>query len=121
MAGELASRILLSKTDLSESQVEALPDAEAWRIIYSLETAERKKRPLQVCITGFGASKKSELAQLASEHGYKVVGSVTKALKYLVAGKNAGPKKLEAAKEGGVEILSEDELRSLCRGGSIER
>ena len=95
MASDKPTMILKSKSDLSEDAIAALSDAEAWQIIYSIRTTKAKDSRIQVCFTGFGTSKKEELANLAHDNRFKVVASVTQKLDYLVGGENAGPKKIE--------------------------
>lgn len=118
MASERPSRIILSKTDMTAIEVAALSDAEAWRIIYATKTVRTKDERPHVCLTGFGATRKAELARLGADGGLRVVTTVTKNLQILVAGENAGPKKIAAAHSCGAEILTEDEFRSLLSGGA---
>ena len=51
--------------------------------------------------------------EFIEQHGGKVTDSVSKNTSYLVLGEGPGSK-LEKAKALGVEIIGEDELRSLC-------
>jgi NAD-dependent DNA ligase len=120
MASERPTRILRSKTDMTLAEIAKLTDAEAWRFIYSLGGYKNRKqkdnRP-QICFTGFSAGKKEALTNLASNHGFKVVTSVTRKLDYLVSGESPGPTKLEKAKSQGVPILNEEEFIKLIETG----
>ena len=73
MPTEKATMILQSKTDLSKEQVAELTDDEAWNLIYSIRSTKAKDNRLQVCFTGFGASKKVELTNLAQDKKFNVV------------------------------------------------
>ena len=55
---------------------------------------------------------RDEIKEFIQSNGGKVVGSVSKNTDYLVLGENPGSK-LDKARELGVKIISEDELRSL--------
>ena len=119
MPTEKATMILQSKTDLTKEQIAELTDAEAWNLIYSIRSTKAKDNRLQVCFTGFGASKKVELTNLAQDKKFNVVASVTKKLDFLCGGETAGPKKLEKAIEQGVQILSENEFKNLIETGEV--
>ena len=119
MASEKPTVILKSKSDLSSEEIEALSDAEAWRLIYSIRTTKAKDSRLQVCFTGFGTSKKEALVNLAHDNRFKVVSSVTQKLDYLVGGDNAGPKKIEKAESQGVEFLNEQQFMDLIETGEV--
>jgi DNA ligase (NAD+) len=56
--------------------------------------------------------KREEAAALIELHGGKVIGSVSKKTSYIVAGDAAGSK-LDKARELGVPVIGEDELRAL--------
>lgn len=119
MPTEKATMILQSKTDLTKEQIADLTDTEAWDLIYSIRNTKAKDNRLQVCFTGFGASKKVELTNLAQDKKFNVVASVTKKLDFLCGGENAGPRKLEKAIEQGVQILSENEFINLIETGEV--
>ena len=119
MASDKPTMILKSKSDLSSEEIEALTDAEAWKIIYSIRTVKAKDDRLQVCFTGFGTSKKEELVSRAHDNRFKVVASVTKRLDYLVGGENAGPKKIEKAESQGVQFLNEQQFSHLIETGEV--
>lgn len=117
MPSERATNILLSKTDMSAEKIAPLTDTEAWNIIYSLRKAPDLR--LEVCFTGFGASKKRELEGLATTKNFKVVTAVTKHLAFLVGGENAGPAKLAKAAEQGVQVLTTEQFFSLAEHGVV--
>uniref|UniRef100_UPI0040560EF0 BRCT domain-containing protein n=1 Tax=Candidatus Electronema sp. TaxID=2698783 RepID=UPI0040560EF0 len=119
MASEKPTIILLSKSDMSKEEISALSDAEAWKRIYSIRTVKYRDNRLQVCFTGFGASKKQELIDIANSKNFKVVSSVTKKLDFLCGGENAGPKKIEKAEAQGVQFLSENQFIQLIETGEI--
>ncbi len=60
---------------------------------------------------------RTEAKALIEEHGGKVTGSVSKNTDYLLAGEKAGSK-LTKASALGVQVLSEESLRSLAEHGS---
>jgi NAD-dependent DNA ligase len=119
MPNEKAAMILQSKTDMSREMIAKLSDAEAWIIIYSIRSTKAKDNRLQVCFTGFGASKKAELVKLALDNQLHVVSSVTKNLDFLCGGESSGPKKLEKAINQGVQILSENDFLNLLETGEV--
>ena len=119
MASEKPTMILKSKSDLSAAEIEALTDAEAWRLIYLNSTAKIKNDGLQVCFTGFGTSKKDELIKLANDKRFRVVTGVTKKLDYLVGGDNAGSKKIEKAESQGAQFLNEQQFVNLVETGEV--
>ncbi|EPJ0505245.1 BRCT domain-containing protein [Klebsiella variicola] len=59
-----------------------------------------------ICFTGFGKNEKNELIETAKQRGYSVKGDVIKGLSYLCCGENAGPSKINKAKENGSVLLS---------------
>jgi NAD-dependent DNA ligase len=119
MASEKPTMILLSKSDISKEDISALSDAEAWKLIYSIRTVKATDTRLQVCFTGFGASKKQELIDIANSNNFKVVLSVTNKLDFLCGGENAGPKKIEKAEAQGVQFLNELQFLQLIETGEI--
>ncbi len=66
-----------------------------------------------ICFTGFGKNEKNELIEVAKQRGYSVKGDVIKGLCYLCCGENAGPSKINKAKENGSELLSAAEFLNL--------
>ena len=79
-----------------------------------------KENLTQICFTGFSAQEKAELTTLAEESHLDVVTSVTKELAFLCTGENAGPAKLEKAKEQGVHIFSRGQFEHLLETGDIK-
>ena len=73
----------------------------------------------EILFTGFPAAQRRSLEQFASESGMKVVQSVTNGLTYLCVGPTAGPKKVDAARERGLIILSTPMLYQLVETGEI--
>ena len=118
MATEKVTRILKAKSSLSVSEIEAISDAEGWDWIYA-NAKPRKEKLTQVCFTGFSGTEKIELAGLAESARLEVVGSVTRNLAFLCAGENAGPSKLEKAREQGVHVLSRMQFEHLLETGEI--
>lgn len=77
-----------------------MSEAEAWRHIYAHDQAKsktQKVRTPEVCFTGFTDDQKAVLTESAIQAGFTVRDSVTKSLRILVAGANAGPSKLAKA------------------------
>ena len=118
MPSEKVTRILLSNSDLSREAIIALSEAQAWRLVYSLPRPERDER-VEVCFTGFGASEKLQLSQLAEAANLRVAKSVTKGLSLLVCGPNAGPVKLEQAGAQGVVLLERAEFEIFLQTGEV--
>ncbi|MCT8283561.1 MULTISPECIES: BRCT domain-containing protein [Xanthomonas translucens group] len=117
MPDEKAVRILGSKTDLTQKEILALSNEEAWDRIYALRKDKAKDNRLQVCFSGFGESRKSELKSMATQAGLKNVTSITKNLDFLCTGATPGPTKLQQANDQGVQLLTEqDFLRMLSTG-----
>jgi DNA polymerase-3 subunit epsilon len=73
----------------------------------------------QVCFTGFSDLEKEQLSQQATANGLDVVKSVTRSLAYLVAGPNAGPKKLRTAIEQNVVIMDEGQFARFLLDGTL--
>lgn len=118
MPSERVTKILLSKSDMSQDQIEALTEAQAWRLVYSIPTPKRERK-LEVCFTGFGVSEKKDLIAQAEDAKLKVVNSVTKKLGILVCGENAGPKKLEKAGAQGATALDAAEFSKFLETGEV--
>lgn len=58
---------------------------------------------------------RTEAEDIIKQYGGKVMTTVGKRLKYLIAGEEAGPKKLAVAEENGIQIISEDGFLDLIR------
>jgi DNA ligase (NAD+) len=59
---------------------------------------------------------RDELSKQAKTKGAKVAGSVSAKTDYLVAGENVGANKLNAARDKGVNIITEQEFLALLNG-----
>lgn len=118
MAGEKVARILRAKSPFSDEEIAAMSDPQGWDWIYA-NAKPRKDKLSQVCFTGFSVKEKEELRQLASNANLKVVGSVTKNLAFLCCGENAGPAKLQNAREKGCLVLTKDQFLLLLETGEL--
>jgi DNA ligase (NAD+) len=114
-------RILKSKTDLDDQEIDDLGEGNGWSLVYSLSgaSASQKDKRFQICFTGFGVSDKNEMVALAEDSHLKVVTSVTKGLQYLVAGPNAGPSKIATAQKQGTKILSKEQFYQFIETGEL--
>ena len=122
MAEERVTRILLAKSDLTPVQIAAMSDRDAWRWLYGHfppKAARHNKNAQQICFTGFSATERKELENQAEEAHLEVVKSVTKSLRYLVAGPNAGPAKLQKAKEQEVVLMGVDQVHNMLETGEL--
>ena len=119
MPNEKSTMILQSKTDLSREEIECLSDAEAWAHIYSIRSTKANDKRLQICFTGFGETKKTQLVDIAFGKKLKVVASVTRKLDFLCCGETPGPKKLEEAMIKGAQILTEREFIDMIETGVV--
>ncbi len=73
----------------------------------------------QILFTGFKQADRDRLEHLATEQGLRVVKTATAQLAYLCGGYNAGPTKVQAARDKGAFILSEEQLLHLFETGEI--
>lgn len=73
----------------------------------------------EILFTGFPAVQRARLEQISGDAGMKVVKSITNKLSYLCAGPNAGPTKVHAARERGLFILSEPDLKIMIETGEL--
>lgn len=119
MASPKPTMILLSKTDLSESDISQISDNDAWVLIYSIRERKAVDNRIQVCFTGFGLTEKKQLMSLAEEKNFNVVKSVTKKLDFLIGGDNSGPKKVEKAESQGVQFLTLEQFENLINTGEL--
>ncbi|MCO8162010.1 hypothetical protein NJC38_07545 [Pseudomonas sp. 21LCFQ010] len=76
------------------------------------------QRP-QVLFTGFRQPDRTRLESLADEKGLRVVKTATTQLAILCGGYNAGPTKLDSARERGAFIVTEEQLLHLFETGEI--
>lgn len=115
----------------SKERMELLTDDAAWEacqysdfslIPESANLARVRRAPdnrLQIAFTGFAAARRAEWESLADETGLRVCKGVTAGLSFICAGPNAGPKKLEKAREQGVIVLTEAEFLNLMENGEL--
>ncbi|MDH5833699.1 BRCT domain-containing protein [Luteimonas kalidii] len=118
MPSEKLTRILKAKSPFSADVISAMSESEGWDWVYA-NCATRKDKMLQVCFTGFSATEKAELAELARKHRLGVATSVTNDLAFLCAGESAGPAKLSKAAAQGVTLLTRAEFERLLATGEV--
>lgn len=118
MPSEKLTRILRAKSSLSPAEIEAISEAQGWALVYQ-NAKPRKEKLTQVCFTGYSAAEKAELSGLATAAQLEVVTSVTKNLAFLCAGDNAGPAKLDKARDQGVHVLNREQFLHLLETGEI--
>lgn len=80
--------------------------------------AQADTRP-QILFTGFKAGDRERLEMLSAENGFRVMKTAGKTLAVLCIGYNAGPAKVEAAREAGAFIVTEEQLQNLILTGEI--
>lgn len=119
MATEKIAKILRAKSEFSEEQIHAMSDREAWAWIYSQRPPKTKEKLDQVCFTGFDPKVRSALEAMAREAHLEIVKSVTKNLRYLCTGPNAGPSKLEKAIEQHVVLMSLEQFENMIETGEL--
>ncbi|MEY4767957.1 MAG: hypothetical protein RL637_596 [Pseudomonadota bacterium] len=73
----------------------------------------------EICFTGFKSADKQRLTKIAIAANMLVRKEVSTNLKYLCCGYNAGPKKLEIAREKNILTLSESQFINLIETGEI--
>lgn len=99
-----------------------MTDREAWAWLYEHfppKTERYNKSIAAICFTGFSISDRAKLEREALDAHLHVVKSVTKTLRYLVAGENAGPAKLEKAKDQDVVLLNIEQFRQMLDTGEL--
>lgn len=100
------------------AEIDAMTDTEGWQWVYSHASPRKEKLPA-ICFTGFSPSEKTELSQLASGAGLRVVTGVSSVVSFLCAGANAGPVKLEHAHDYGIPIMSRAQFLHFLDTGEI--
>ncbi|MFJ5468423.1 BRCT domain-containing protein [Pectobacterium carotovorum] len=85
---------------------------------YLVPTSE-KLDTFDVCFTGFKKEKRTELEEIASSKDMVVRKSVTKHLKLLCYGYNAGPTKIRDARNMGILIFNEEQFMNFVETGEI--
>lgn len=110
-------RILKSKTNLGDDELNTISEAEGWNLVYSLKP--KKEKLIEICFTGFLPDEKNELIEIAKEANFHVAKSVTQNLPFLCTGDDPGPAKIEKAKYQGVVIISKDQFLQMIETGEI--
>ena len=119
MPSEKVAKILRAKSNLSEEQIYAMTEREAWAWIYSQRPPKTKEKLDQICFTGFDQTVRALLELKAREAHLEVAKSVTKNLRYLCAGPNAGPSKLKKAKQLHVILMSPEQFENMIETGEL--
>ncbi len=114
--------ILSLKTDMPNSEIEMLDEAEAWIAIrkardFQFQTTDPEQRKLLICVVGFSPEVNEKYGDEAYAAGFDVVGNVTKRLDFLVCGPSAPPSKMMTAEKFGAELLTEPEFKTLYKTG----
>lgn len=73
----------------------------------------------QILFTGFKSADRARLESKATDHGFRVMKTAGKSLAVLCIGHNAGPTKVEAARETGAFIVTEEQLDHLLLTGEV--
>jgi len=73
----------------------------------------------EVAFTGFTEAEKVEFCRMAMQACLRIRTVVSKKLTFLVTGPTAGWKKLEVAKEQGVQLLTVEQFKALCETGEV--
>ncbi|OEY67447.1 hypothetical protein [Marinobacter sp. X15-166B] len=73
----------------------------------------------EICFTGFSKATRASLEELATRRDMLVRKSVTKSLAFLCCGPNAGPVKIQTARDQGCFILSHEALLTMLETGEI--
>ncbi len=117
-ADEIGERIALSLTEYfaNESHREEIEKLRAQGLQFISEEREVKLASEKLSgqtfiISGtFEKFSRDELKDIIEQNGGKIVSSISAKLKYLVAGENMGPAKLEKAQKLNIPIISDGEL-----------
>lgn len=117
MVSEKPARIL-RRMGVDEMAIAEMDDFAAWRLIYA-NKPKPKVKPTTICFTGFVDSQKTILRQEAEGIGLVVTTAVSGSTAYLCAGPNAGPAKLQKAKDGGAVILNLEEFYEILETGAL--
>ncbi|TAG48800.1 MAG: hypothetical protein EAZ30_06500 [Betaproteobacteria bacterium] len=115
---EKLERALRSKTNLSADEIASIATADGWTLIYAASSNRRVDR-VEICFTGFTASERDELEDIAAGAGMTVVQQVNKNLAYLCVGEKPGPAKVERAKELRKRVISADKFLVLVELGEL--
>jgi NAD-dependent DNA ligase len=96
-----------------------MSEQDGWNWVYANAAPKRPPKSPGVCFTGFSADRRAELESIASDAHLRPVGSVSKSLLILVVGENAGPSKVQAARELGVPIVDESGFLEFLETGEL--
>jgi DNA ligase (NAD+) len=96
-----------------------MTDRDAWEWVYSQRPRKTQEKLDQICFTGFAASAKQNLQEIARNAHLEVVTRVTKNLRYLCATGAAGPSKMREAKEKHVTIIDEKQFLAMIETGEL--
>lgn len=118
MAGKKVTKILKAKSPFTAEEIAKLSDTQGWDWIYA-NAKPRKEKLTQICFTGFSIAEKVGLTELAIAANLEVVSSVTKGLAFLCIGENAGPAKLQRARDQGNHIMSREQFLHLLETGEV--
>ena len=118
------SSISVTSQDTTSKQDNASEYAEFFvRVKKSRQSVSTRKkiifaRPVQqgkgVLFTGFKAADRAELEAMVPKVGWHVRKTVSPTVDIVVAGYNAGPKKVQAAIDLGIQVVSEKVFREMC-------
>jgi NAD-dependent DNA ligase len=73
----------------------------------------------QILFTGFKSTDRDYLEVRAEQHGFRVMKTPSKSLAVLCIGYNAGPSKVEKARESGAFVVTEQEFEHLLLTGEV--
>lgn len=85
----------------------------------SSRNIQERHNKLEICFTGFVKAEKESLIDKAIAAGMHVRDGVAKNLHFLCCGYNAGPKKIESAREKGVLILVASQFIQMLETGEL--
>ncbi len=73
----------------------------------------------QILFTGFKGAERTYLEGMAEQYGFRVMKTPSKSLAVLCIGYNAGPSKVEKAREAGAFVVTEQEFEHLLLTGEV--
>jgi hypothetical protein len=95
MVCEKVRRILVSRgAPFKDEEMDDMSDKEGWDWIYASRPPKQGHDLPEICFTGFGASRKTDLQAIAKAKGFKCVTRVTKGLAFLCSSDDPGPTKI---------------------------
>lgn len=108
---------------MAKHEIPVRPDMtekQAWDAVYGKTKKPVKPRSaVSICFTGFTATTGQSLKDIAVERGWVVNASVAKSTTHLCCGDNAGPKKVETARNQGVKIITQEQFEHMMETGEI--